>query len=305
MSKFVTGPELENVVCDIIWGAKSQLLIVSPFIKLDGYFKTLFDNHIDSPNLHICIVFGKNESDVKKSLSKTDFEFFKKFLNVSIVYVQNLHGKYYGNEFKGIITSINLYDYSFKNNIEFGVFAEVNSLTKITGSPDEKAWQECLAIANSGAAVFIKRPVFEKKIFSAVFGKNYIKSNVLCDFTEEFYSEDTYSRWRNSKTTSKRLEDFPIEIELGSKSESRPSRDEIEKPKAGSGFCIHSGVAIPFNKDNPLSSSAKKEWERFGAPKNHPENFCHFSGEDSFGETSFRFPILKKYWQKAKEVHGF
>ena len=43
MAKFITGENLENAVYEIIWEAESNLLIVSPFIKLDDYFKRLFD----------------------------------------------------------------------------------------------------------------------------------------------------------------------------------------------------------------------------------------------------------------------
>lgn len=141
MAKFVTGQELEKDIYDIIWYAKETLLIVSPFIKLDDYFKKLFEKHINNPKIHIIIIFGKNEENVSRSLSKTDFDFFKKFLNISIIYVPNLHAKYYGNESKGIISSINLHDYSFKNNIEFGIFTENNLLTQYAKTADQEAWQ--------------------------------------------------------------------------------------------------------------------------------------------------------------------
>ena len=51
MSTFLTGEELENVVYDIIWDAEQTLLIVSPFIKLDDYFKNLFKKHMDDHKL--------------------------------------------------------------------------------------------------------------------------------------------------------------------------------------------------------------------------------------------------------------
>lgn len=130
MGKFITGEDLDNAICDIIWKAQETLLIVSPFIKLDDYFKKLFDKHEHNPQLHLIIVFGKNENAISKSLSRKDFEYFKMFSNVSIVYVANLHAKYYANESEGVITSINLYDYSFKNNIEFGVYSRQNLLDK-------------------------------------------------------------------------------------------------------------------------------------------------------------------------------
>jgi hypothetical protein len=75
-------------------------VIVSPYIKLDDYFKKLFDKHANNPKLNLIIVFGKNQNDVKKSMSKDDFDYFKKFLNVSVIYVPTLHAKYYGNESK-------------------------------------------------------------------------------------------------------------------------------------------------------------------------------------------------------------
>lgn len=31
-----------------------------------------------------------------------------------------------------------------------------------------------------------------------------------------------------------------------------------------------------------------------------PEKYCHFSGEESNGETSVNRPILNKNWKKAK-----
>ena len=98
MSKFIAGKELIKVVDDIIWEAQDTLLLVSPYIKLDDYFKKLFQKHKNNHKLHIVIIFGKNEKDIKRSLSREDFDFFKDFLNISIVYVPNLHAKYYGNE---------------------------------------------------------------------------------------------------------------------------------------------------------------------------------------------------------------
>ena len=73
MAQFVTGKELETAVYDIIWDAKKTLLIVSPYIRLDEYFKKLFLHHLNSPELHIVIVFGKNVNSIDKSLSIGEF----------------------------------------------------------------------------------------------------------------------------------------------------------------------------------------------------------------------------------------
>jgi len=229
MAKFITGEDLEKAIYDIIWDAEETLLIVSPFIRLDDYFKSLFDKHINNPKIHFIIIFGKNEGSVSKSLSKNDFDYFKKFLNISVIYVPDLHAKYYGNESKGVITSINLYDYSFKNNIEFGVFSEVSLLNKFTVNSDNDAWETCLQISEDFEAVFVKRPVYEKKFFSALLGKSYIKSDTLHDVTDKFYSNS--NSYCNKANEVKKLNDFPNELILGSEPSLRPTRDDVQKLK--------------------------------------------------------------------------
>ncbi len=285
MSKFLTGKELEEAIYNIIWETEQQLVVVSPFIKLDDYFKKLFDKHQNNPKIHLVVVFGKNEKEVKRSMSKADFDYFKKFLNVSIIYVPNLHAKYYGNEKKGVITSINLYDYSFINNIEFGVYSEQSILDRFKASADNDAWNECMEIAHNNEVVFIKRPVYQTKKVLINLGKNYIKSDVLYDSTDKFYGFK-----KSNAGLGKRLEDFPEELELGSQTAVRPERI-IEEKESTKGYCIRSGVEIPFNPKQPMSKASWKIWNEYGNA-DFPEKYCHKTGKKSNGKTSMNSPIL-------------
>lgn len=287
MGKFLTGEELEKAVYDIIWDAERTLLLVSPYVKLDDYFKDLFNKHENNPNIHLIIVFGKNENQVKRSLSKQDFEYFKKFLNVSIIYVPNLHAKYYGNEQKGVISSINLYDYSFKNNIEFGVYSEQSIFDRFSKSADNDAWDACREIAEENEVVFIKRPVFEKKKLIINLGKSYVKSDILHDSTDKFYGA---YRKNNSLNSNKRLNDFPEELELGSVDRLRPERVKEEAPPKF-GYCIRTGIQIPFNPKQPMSRDAYKNWAEYGN-YSYPEKYCHKTGTLSNGKTNMRNPVL-------------
>jgi len=294
MSEFITGKKLNESIYDIIWEAEETLLIVSPYIKLDDYFKKLFNNHKNNPKLHIILVFGKNETEIKRSLSEADFDFFKKFLNISIVYVPNLHAKYYGNEKKVIVTSINLYDHSFKNNIEFGIYTEQSIFSPLANNLDISAWNTCIKLSEENDVVFIKRPLYENKKFIFNLSKNFIKSEVLHDQTEYFYGH-------KSKLEYKRLDDFPEELELGTNYIARPSREDHDKtdfaPKKESykkqahGYCIRTGEEIPYNPSQPLSYHAWQTWNQFGNP-DFPEKFCHKTGKPSYGKTSMRSPIL-------------
>ncbi|QQS50972.1 MAG: phospholipase D family protein [Bacteroidota bacterium] len=86
-------------------------------------------------------------------------------------------------------------------------------------------------------------------------------------------------------------------IKPETKSASKPSQKQT-------GYCIRTGVEIPFNIDKPLSKEAYKKWNEYADPE-YKEKYCHFSGEPSNGETSVSKPILKKNWKKAQEIHGF
>lgn len=307
MAEFITGKELEKAVENIIWNAKKTLLILSPYIKLDNHFKKLFETHKTNPDLDLIIVFGKNEGNASRSMAHEDFEFFKQFQKVSIVYVANLHAKYYGNENAGVITSINLYDYSFINNIEFGVYSETKLMDILSPSADQKAWVTCKNIANQGDVVFIKRPIYKKVMLG--FGKNCVGSKVLFDNTE-FYYGNKYA----VKQQGKRLSEYEAEIDFAAKDEPMPVRGESKqiadvstsnintadrKPSPirnlinsdSEGFCIRTGTKIPFNPNRPFSEQAYRSWAQYSNP-DYKENYCHKTGKESYGRTSMRNPIL-------------
>lgn len=317
MSKFVTGKALNDAIYRIIWEAKQSLMLVSPFIRFDEYFKKLLLKHKQEPGLHIILVFGKNEGQVNKSLKKEDFEFLKNFPNISVIYAPNLHGKYYGNENEGVITSINLHDHSFDNNIEFGVHKEVSILDKITGSADIDAWQYCYEVANENEPVYIARPSYQKNLLSVLLGKNYVKTEILLDKTSQFYSRD-----KSKNETSTKLADYPSELEFKAISGQMPSKempvkdsptinfrkdhtkgdnvttDEVPTIKA-TGYCIRTGKEIEFNPKYPLSYDAYKEWAQY-QNYDYPEKYCHRTGEKTFGKNSFRKPILKDNFQNKE-----
>jgi len=88
------------------------------------------------------------------------------------------------------------------------------------------------------------------------------------------------------------------------KKDSKPSQNTKDKfSHKPTGYCIRTGVEIPFNIEKPLSLEAYKVWNQYGDP-DFPEKYCHFSGEESHGQTSVSKPILNKNWKKAKEIHG-
>ncbi|POY34705.1 hypothetical protein C3K47_18905 [Solitalea longa] len=327
MSKFVTGKDLEEAIYEIIWNADEHLLIVSPYIKLGEYFKKLFNHHENNPKLQITLVFGKNEGEVSKSLNKDDFEFFKKFPNISIVYVPNLHAKYYANDDKGIITSINLYDASFQNNIEFGVFNE-SKLISIATSADQSAWNYSWDFIENSDVVFVRRPYYDKKtVLGFGYSKNYVKSIVHVDETEYFYG-----RSFNRSYKKRKLNEFDDEYYIGAGNEPMPTREEVVKEtsakkryesrdkresypsntqttyqsqnynkpayqQSSGGSCIRCGTNIQYNPSAPYCKLCYNTWAQFGNPE-YQESHCHGCGKQE--RTSMLYPECNKCYRSNK-----
>lgn len=84
---------------------------------------------------------------------------------------------------------------------------------------------------------------------------------------------------------------------------SNESKSPSKSQSGQMGYCIRTGVQIPFDIEKPLSYDAFKKWNEYADP-DYPEKYCHFSGEESKGQTSVNKPILSKNWKKAKEIHN-
>lgn len=111
--------------------------------------------------------------------------------------------------------------------------------------------------------------------------------------------------WKDIESILNNADDLPYikaptEVEK-SKNDQVKSSVSSKSNKVQYGFCIRTGVEIPFNIEKPMSYDAFKSWSKYSDP-DYSEKFCHFSGELSDGETSVSKPILKKNWKKAKEI---
>jgi hypothetical protein len=127
------------------------------------------------------------------------------------------------------------------------------------------------------------------------------------DLYEEAYKEVDYIN-----TTSQRFAyktqttpSAPLKQADVQESERRISVDNKteKKSQVRNGYCIRTGVEIPFSIEKPFSNEAYKSWSKY-ANKEYSEKYCHFSGEPSDGKTSFSKPILSKNWKKAKEIYN-
>lgn len=292
MAKFLTGNELNAELEKIFERADEQLILISPFIKLHDRFISALKTKKNNPKLEIIIVFGKNEEDLSRSMKLEDFNFFKEFPNIEIRYERRLHAKYYANESSAILSSMNLHSFSQDNNIETGVMTKATLLGNVATklwegeeSFDVVAWKYFERVIEQSNLLFHKTPEYESTLLGLT--RKYKGSKIEVDKLTEFFVDKNKFETKPQKENS-----LKKQIEQTTHIKNKHS-----------GFCIRTGKQIPFNPSQPMCEEAYQSWVKF-KNDDYPEKYCHFSGEASNGETTYAKPILRKFWRKAKEMHG-
>lgn len=284
MASFVKDTEINLLLEDLIREAEEQIVLFCPYFKLHDRLRDCLKLRKDNYDLRIIIVFGKNEDDPSKSLHREDYEFLKSFPYVDIAYEKRLHAKYYSNEKRGLITSLNLHTHSHNNNIEVGVVFTTKNLLKnftsktlglvtsiISDTEDlaTEAQDFFVDIYKNAEKIYQKEPKFKNGFLGL--SKNYSHSDVLVDRTDWFYDQI------KEKEHSQRN---PIGF---NSHKSNSYTTIVEK-----GFCIRTGEKIAFNPSKPLSWGAYQTWAEFGNP-DYREKYCHGCGKPH--NTSVRNPL--------------
>jgi len=132
--KFLTTLEASAKVEKIIREAKGELTLITPFLKLSNLFLERLRD-ADNRGVRTKLIYGKKELDSE------EYNNLNQLSNLELYYCESLHAKCYFNENQMVITSLNLYDYSIKNNREMGVY--------IKREEDEKLFKGSVIEANS------------------------------------------------------------------------------------------------------------------------------------------------------------
>ena len=247
---------------DIIKNAETELLLVSPYIKLHERVIEALKTLIEKPEVRVTVIYGKASGDKTTTFDKSSIKFLKTLPNIEIAHRQNLHAKFYANDYESILCSLNLYDYSKDVNIEAGYLINNDSPKKIR-EEQNSAWDFFFKIFNGADLMYDNQANFESRFFH---GKKYISSEVVIDI-------------------------------LDKEPQTKAKKKEKEKP---SGYCIASGKSIPFNIEKPLCRNEFKRWieETDGGDLDCPMEYCHFSGEKSKGKQHLTNPFYTNIGRK-------
>jgi hypothetical protein len=117
MAKFLTTVGTSFYIEQIIINSTDSLTLVTPYLKLSqNLLERLSD--AEREGARITLIYGKSE------LAQQEKNKLYSLKNIRIYFCQNLHAKCYHNEDLMIITSMNLYEFSERNNREMGILAE-------------------------------------------------------------------------------------------------------------------------------------------------------------------------------------
>lgn len=295
MAQFVEADELNTALTTMINQADNYLWFISPYIKLNERIKFSLTALKERPHTEIVIVFGKNENDVSKSMSLEDLKFFLDFPNIKIMHVGNLHAKYYGSEDFAIITSMNLYEFSQVTNLEAGViFHAKNALKKladIANPSEDNTFEDSIEffgrVIKQAKLIYEKKPIFKLGLLRLT--SKYERSDIIANNTEKYY-----------KTINRNINNFSNTKDNNVKPEYSKNEKNIPYQKNNFqqvGYCIRTGVPIDFDPTRPFSYDAYKTWAQF-ENIDFTEAYCHLTGQQTFGRTSMRNPILNSNAQR-------
>jgi len=114
MATFLTTLNTSSHIEHIIQQSQRSVTLITPYLKLNHH---LLDRlrEANKRGVEIRLVYGKNE------LRQEEMAKLRELKRLKMYYLEHLHAKCYANERHTIISSMNLYEFSEKNNREMSV----------------------------------------------------------------------------------------------------------------------------------------------------------------------------------------
>lgn len=122
MNKVISDYHINSQLLDLIKESEEYLILISPYVTLWGHLEEEIESAIlRKVNVHLYF-----RSDKEEEYFETLYPL--KQMGVKLFHIENLHTKLYLSEKKGILSSMNLVDYSSKNSKEIGLITDEKDL---------------------------------------------------------------------------------------------------------------------------------------------------------------------------------
>ncbi len=257
MAEFLTTHATAANIENIILNANEKLVLISPYLQLSiAFFGRLKEE--DEKGVKTVIVYGKDQ------LKPEEKSQLLKLKNLSLFFCQNVHAKCYLNEKSMVITSMNMYEFSEKNNREMGVL--------ITAENDINVYKDALREVESIVKASVK------------------ESNAIDRHNQERIPAPTRDSRpnpapRNDKSDVESILETLSTIIIGEKFDAH---------------CIRCGDRIAFDMEKPYCPScfkkAKYDIDEDSVPI---ENYCLFCGKNN--ESSIDKPLCYSCYKKLNK----
>lgn len=264
MPKLITTSGTSHYIEQIIKKASKSIILVTPYLKLSSNFiERLHD--ADKSGVQIILIYGKDK------LADDQMTTLHSFENLEIFFCKNLHAKCYFNENSMVITSMNLYEFSEKNNRELGIYLEryddeeiyedsVREIKSIINASKKiKSTKKKVSLNFNSKEEMVKSPPESKKVSKIL---EYLKNpdNYIGD---NFHLNDLYDRLKWKYNDYKMSLNDEIEIE--------------DFPKKGSHLVVSNRVDWIFDKNIDYKKA------KLNCEKNRKFNDegirCYFNGD--------------------------
>lgn len=161
MARFLNTSGTNYFLEEMIKDARERLYLISPFLKFNHKIKELLEDK-NRMKIDVRLVYGKTE------LQPSEVNWLKGLDYVRTSYCHNLHAKCYLSESAGIITSLNLYDFSQINNNEMGIYLTRDD----DGQLYQDTYEEAQRIIRVSEEVKISLDVVDKDLEEKTAAKN-------------------------------------------------------------------------------------------------------------------------------------
>jgi phosphatidylserine/phosphatidylglycerophosphate/cardiolipin synthase-like enzyme len=188
MANFLNSHHSVAELSDLIKSSEQFLIIISPYLKIPNNFKNILKS------LNFQKIDGRIIYDSRNPLKQEELDFLKNIKGMKLFNCENLHAKCFINEKMGIITSMNLYEYSQTNNWEMGML--------FTRKDDTKAYTDVLNDINFMSKNFqLHDSGILKKISDAISVKSYcIRCKAEIDYNpKKPLCNSCYPKWAQFK----------------------------------------------------------------------------------------------------------
>jgi len=132
MVDFLTRKNTAFQVEEIVKKAEKELILISPYLQLSEDLVARLKDRDKHP-VDITIIY-KDDKELKpnqKQRLEHEIQKLQQLKHLSLARLKHLHAKCYYNEDCMVITSMNLYDYSERNNWEMGLLIRRNEDEKV------------------------------------------------------------------------------------------------------------------------------------------------------------------------------